>query len=332
MSVKALRKIQMGDETTAGTAVAATVIWRGQGVLKDDNVPVFPEEDIGYLMPTNRNYFPKDGATLEMEETPATFEQLTYILSSSIENVHTATADGTGSGYIYQYDFPITAANSAPLTYTIEMGDDQRSDEMQYAFVQEFTLSGAGGEAVNVSATWVGRAATDCDFTGSLSPIAVEEILFSKGKLYLDATGGTIGTTQKTSTWLGFELNVPSNWMPVYTADGAVTFTFLKYTGGNPVTGTLILEHDATGEAEVNFAKAGTVRLLRMEWLGTALTTAGTSWTYNTLQASFAIQYTDVPELSDQDGNDVIELPWRQVYSDSQPGQIVVINENATVG
>ena len=80
------------------------------------------------------------------------------------------------------------------------------------------------------------------------------------------------------------------------------------------------------------FAKAGTVRLLRMEWLGTALTTAGTSWTYNTLQASFAIQYTDVPEISDQDGNDVIELPWRQVYSDSQPGQIVVINENATVG
>jgi len=331
MSVKALRRIQCGHETTAGTAVAAVVIWRGLGVLEDGQVREFPEEDIGYLMPSTRSYVPKEGASLAMEEVPATFEQLPYILSSSIENVHTATADGAGSGYIYQYDFPITAANAAPLTWTIEMGDDQRVDEMEYAFVEEFTLKGAAGEAVTVAATWQGRQATDAEFTGSLTPIAVEEVLFSKGALWLDATGGTIGTTTKTQTWLGFEMTVPSGWMPVYTADGNLYFTFLKYTGNNPVTGTLLLEHDTTGEAELGFARAGTVRLLQVRFTGAALTTAGTSWTYKTLQAQFAIQYTEVPSLDDQDGNDVIELPWRQVYSDSIPGQIVVINSNSTI-
>ena len=34
--VKALRKIQIGQETTAGTAVVATTIWRGEGVLQDE--------------------------------------------------------------------------------------------------------------------------------------------------------------------------------------------------------------------------------------------------------------------------------------------------------
>ena len=334
MAVRALQRIQLGDETSPGVSTAAAVIWRGVGVLKNESMPTFPEENVGYLLPTTRNYIPKKGATLSMDEVPATFEQLPYILSSSIENVHTATADGAGSGFYYQYDFPWTAANAAPLTYTIEMGDDQRVDEMEYAFVEEFTLKGAAGEAVMVGATWRGRQATDAEFTGALSPITVEEILFSKGALWIDTTAASIGVTAKTQTWLGFEMTVPSNWQAVYTADGNIVFTFLKYTGANPVTGTITLEHDTVGEAEITAAKAGTVRYIQVRFTGgTALTTAGTSWTYKTLQAQFAIQYTDIPEISDQDGNDILVLPWRQVYDATVKGGVItVVNLNTTVG
>ena len=47
--VKALRKVQLGLESTKGTAVAATALWRGTGTIEDKREVVFPDEDIGYL-------------------------------------------------------------------------------------------------------------------------------------------------------------------------------------------------------------------------------------------------------------------------------------------
>ena len=47
--IKRLRKLQFGKETTAGTPVPATTIWRGTGTLEDKREPYFPDEDIATL-------------------------------------------------------------------------------------------------------------------------------------------------------------------------------------------------------------------------------------------------------------------------------------------
>ena len=329
--VKALRKIQLGKETTMGTAVPATTIWRGLGVLKDDREIVQPDEDIGLLVKGDRLYIPRLGATLAMDEIEATFEQLPYVLAASIEKTVTGVADGAGSGKIYQFDQATTVAN-AVQTFTIEMGDDQRVDEMEYAYVEKFTLSGAKGEALKVSADWRGRQATDTDFTGALSVPTVEEILFSKGKLYIDPT--TIGTTQKTATWLGFSLEAPGGWKAVYTADGNLYFTQIVYKGhkGEPITGEITLEHDSTAEAEITAARAGTLRLMRMLFTGSALATAGT-YTYKTLKIDMAIKYSEVPELTDEDEDDIVTLPFEVVYNSTAAlgAQFLVVNQLASL-
>ena len=98
-----------------------------------------------------------------MDDTPATFEQLVYVLSGSISKVTTGVTDTAGSGKIWTYTVASTAAPTVQ-TYTIEMGDDQRVDEMEYAYVENFTLSGAKGEAVMLAAEWRGRQATDTGF------------------------------------------------------------------------------------------------------------------------------------------------------------------------
>ena len=36
MGIKALRKIQLGKEAVAGTALAADILWRGLGTIQDD--------------------------------------------------------------------------------------------------------------------------------------------------------------------------------------------------------------------------------------------------------------------------------------------------------
>jgi hypothetical protein len=329
--IKALRKIQLGKETTAGTAVAATTIWRGEGVLTDERTMEFPAEDVGLYAPTDRMYIPKIGATLSMDDTPATFEQLVYVLSGCISKVTSGTADGAGSGKIWTYNVASTAAPSQQL-FTIEMGDDNRVDEMEYAYVEKFSLKGAKGEAVMMAADWRGRQATDAEFTGALAIPTVEEILFSKGKLYIDPT--TIGTTQKTATWLGFSLEIPGGWKAVWTGDGNLYFTQTVYKGtrDEEMTGELTLEHDASAEAEITAARAGTLRLVRLLFNGTALTTAAT-YTYKTLKIDMAIKYTEIPAIEDQEEDDIVTLPFKVVYNSTAAllAQIVVVNQLAAL-
>ncbi len=332
MGVKVLRRIQIGIETTAGTPVAATKIWQGEGLATDAQERQFPVQGDGYLFKTSRSYLSKEGGKVSLDETPVTTEQLPYLLAAGVENVTTPADDGSGSGKIYQYDFPTTTPNAAPAALTIEGGDDQDVGEIEYCTLEKLTLKYAAGEEMpwSMSADLFGRQWTDTSFT-SLSPATVHEI--NTAKLYLDNSGGTIGATQKTSTFLGLEVEIPSNWKPVPTGDGALTFTFVKYVGhkDNPIKGKLRLEHDATGDAEVAAARAGTVRLLRVVGEGAALTTAGTDYSKHTVIFSAAIQYDEVPELDDEDGNDVVELPFHVIYSDSITAQIIVVNEAAAL-
>ena len=71
---KALRVLQLGQETTAGTVAAATTVWRGMGTIQDNRETVFVEENIGFLSPVDRTHVSKHEAALSMDAVPATFE------------------------------------------------------------------------------------------------------------------------------------------------------------------------------------------------------------------------------------------------------------------
>ena len=177
MGQKWASKIQLGRETTAGTAVAATAIWRGAGgAIQDDRAVEMVEELIGIAMPTNRSYIGQLGASLSMAETPATFEQIVHILEAGIKSVGSGASDGVGSGKVYSYPVGMSSANSIK-TYTIETGDNQQAEEMEFAFVESFTLSGERGQPVMLSADWIGRQVSATSFTGALAVPTVEDII-----------------------------------------------------------------------------------------------------------------------------------------------------------
>jgi len=331
MGVKALRRIQFAYETTTGTAEATTEIWRGTGVLNDERAIVFPEEDVGSYMPRNRSYIPQLAGTVTLDDTPATFEQLPVMFSIGIENVNTGTVDS--SGYAYTYDIIDTVAGTKQ-TLCIEAGDDQRQDSLAYVYAEEITLSGAKGEAVMMGGTLRGQQVVDTSFTAAPSLVDVEEILFQKGKLYIDTT--TVGTTQKTNTWHAFDLTIPTGWKALHTADGNLYFSTTVFRGyrENEITGSITLEHDASAETEITAARNETVRLMRMEFLGSELTT-GDTYTYKTFRVDMAVRYTAVPSLEDEDGDDIVTLPFKAVYDDSAPvlgAQFLVVNELQTLG
>ena len=330
MGRRALRKIQIGLETTAGTEANATEIWRGLGVI-DDQTPVeFAEEDVGLLPRTDRSYIPYVLGALRFEDVAATYEQLPYILACGVENVQTGSADGTGSGKVYQYDFPTTQENSI-CTATLEAGDNQQEEQFTYGFVEAFQIHGAAQEAVMMNADWKGRQVAPGTFTAALTLDSVEEILFQKGTLYIDTSGGTWGGTQKTQTMIAFDFSMNTGWRPQFTGDGNLYFTFKKNVGPEATLG-VTFEHDATAVAIKAAYLAETEQLVRVQVQGSALTTAA-GYTYKTLIIDLAGKWESVSPLEDTDGNDTRSAVLRGRYNvtASDYGKIIVVNEVAAL-
>lgn len=323
--IKKLRKVQLGKETTAGTSVAATAIMRVQGAtIEDASEYKFPEEDVGLLVNTDRNYLPFTMAKIAWPDNPATFEQLPYIFEAGIKKVTTGVTDTGGSGKVYKYTFPTTAPNTIQ-TFTIEGGDNIQEEEVEFAFVQGFKLSGSPKEVINFSADWVGRQITLSTFTTPLSIPTVEEILFQKTKLYID-NAGSIGSTLVSSTLLGFTLDIDTGLREVFTGDGNLYFDRTKNVGP---TGTLevTFEHNASALAEKAAWRAKTTRAIRLRVEGSALTTAGT-YANKTLVIDVCGRWEKFDKLDEQDGNDIVTGTLQIGYSSVQAlwGSITVVN------
>jgi hypothetical protein len=334
--IKAFRKIQLGREATAGTSVAATSIWRGEGTYEDQRKQPHVTEDIGIIGATSRVYLARLMAQIQFADTPLTFEGLPYILDGGIKTV-AGVQDGTGSDYIYTYAFPTTSANTIK-TYTIEVGDNAQEEEAEYCFVSEFNLKGEGGsdtDAATMSATWVGRQLTTSTYTGALSVATVEEAIFPKAKLYVETIGGTFGTTQLSNTFLGFDYKVKTGWHPRFVGDGNASpyFDSVQFLGDLEVTCDVRFEYDSSALAEIVKWRARTPMKMEIELAGGSVTTAGTSYSTKKIRLQMVGTWDKFTGLDDLDGGDTVTGTFRQHYhaTPASQGNIIVVNENTAI-
>lgn len=311
MGNKALRKLQFGREVTPGTKVAATALWRGTGSLDDQRETVFPPEDIGNLAGTDRTYVPKLAGALALESTPATFEQLPYIFNMGIKALTTGVDDGVGDGVVYAFPLHTTTLNT-PQSFTVQGGDDQQAEVMEYALATDFTLEGGAAAALMMSANLFGRQIAPQAFTGGLTPPEVEEILFGSGKLFIDAEGGTIGTTQKSNTLLKMSAKVKTGLTPRF---GLESLYFAAHRWQAPeVLLDLTFYHDASAVAEKAAKDAQTPRLIRLEFLGSTLGVAG-SFTNKTLRIDLAGKWEKFTKLDEDGGDDIVTGTFRARFN-----------------
>ena len=304
-SGKKTRRIQGAVEVTPGTPVTtSTWMWRGEGTPEDTRVVTRVAEDIGIIVPTNRTYTAKLAMQFDFDKTPATFEQLPYIGAAGIKNVTTGAADGAGTSKIYAYTFPTAATKNTISTYTLKGGDAASAEVAEYCFVSEFELSGGGGEAMMVSAKWLGRQlAAGASFT-AVSAAAVDEILFGANSLYIDASGGTLGATIKSSTISSFSLKCKTGWVPIWLGDG-LYFTLADF-GDPEVTLDITFLHDAISVAGKAAWRAETGQLIRLKIIGPAVGTPGTTYTYKTLQLDVAGKWSKFAKVGEKDGIDIM--------------------------
>lgn len=401
--IKSLRRIQWGKETTSGSTVNATALWRGTGTLKNDQMTENPVEDIGVVMTTDRVYVPFQGGTLTLEATPATFEQLPYLCEMGIKAVATGSSDTGGTGFVYTYPLPTTAKNSIN-TYSIEAGDDNQVEFSSYAFAESIKLSAKVNAAIEMSAVIKTRAVAPVSYTaatisltataiadsanglgvfrsttsrvkvtgaataannttfavsaGSTASLTitggstesagstitveqffqnvsiptVEEMLFNKAKLYIDSTSTSIGTTQKSQTFLGFEYDLTTGWKGQPVGDGRLDFSFAKVTRPS---GTLkvTFEHDGSASTEKAAYRNKTTRMVRILVQGSSLTTAGATYSVKTLIIDCYGKWIDFSALEDDNGNDTCTGTLLFGYDPAMAtaGQILIVNQSTAL-
>ena len=331
MGARPLSKVQIGQETTPGTEVnASTVLRIPFATIEDMGEVQIIEEDVGIIGGTDRSILPYKWGQLEIPQHPATFEQLPYYLTSLVK-LTSGTQDGTGSDYIYQYDVPYNAAGTYQ-TFTVEAGDDQQEEQMLHAFFQRFELSGEGEGPVQIQGTMVGKAVSTGSFTAGVSIPTVEDILFSKGALYLDAASGAYGTTQVSNTLLGFTITVEQILLVKQSADGAQTWDII-YRGPIGISGNLTYVHNASAVSEKSAWRNQTPRLLRLLFEGNAVATPGTAYSKKTLIVDLPIKYTKFNALEDSDGLTTVACDFVSKYNATvgDRGKFIVVNELSTL-
>ena len=328
MGAKILRKLQLGQEVTAGTKVVATTVWGGPAdTIEDTRKVEFVKQDIGRLSPGMRSYTPFIGAQYEMPETECTFQQICHIMQGAFGTT-SAGADGSGTDKIRVWSFP-TGSAITPKTYSLEAGDDQQAYVMEYAFVDKFKLSGKLLEAVKMSATWTGRQRTKQAFTAALAvPTNLNVCMLGKGQLYIDLT--TIGTTQISSTLMGFELDVDPGTIAQFAADGNLYFSSLRQVTPT-ATMKITFVYNASAVAEADAWAAETKRLIRLNFSGPGLGTPGTTYSTQTLRIDCAAKWSDIAKLGEDNGNDIMTGTLQIVDDGTTFLTITVVNEDTTI-
>lgn len=300
-------KLQLGGESSSGTAVAADFIWRGPfGDVQDGRTRNISAEQVGLLVPAERSYDSRLTAMLTMPETELTYEQFPHILEAALGTV---TPSGSGP-YVYAYSFPTGTTPNTLKTYTIEAGNavvtgDVR--EVPYCFVESFTISGTTGEAWKMSANWRGQRVVSSSFTSALSLAAVEEAIFSNTSVYIDASGGTIGNTQVAGVLVAASFDVTTGVIPVFTGDGVLYYTAHKFTRPT-VNFTLTLELHSGGNvrAERTQYENNAVRLIRLGCPGTS---------DRDMQIDFVAKYDEVGGYENTEEDTTVQLQGHVVYS-----------------
>jgi hypothetical protein len=328
---RSLRKIQIGRESTAGTNVAATYIFRGVGTLKDDIKIDRVSQDIGIVGGTDEVNNSMKGGTLSVSQTPAAFETFLHILEASVKTV-SGVADGAGTDFIYTYALPTTSGNTTKF-YSIEGGDDTGAEEMSYCFVKDWTLSGNGRTAYQLQANWQGREVTTTTFTGALSLPVVNYMNFGMSKFYLDAIGGTYGTTIKASTLRGINIKYASGIEAKDTADGRLDFSFAQGTD-YVLTGTCEFEHDSVALANKVDWRAMTARKIQLKIEGsTAFATPGTAYSVPTAIFNLPIRWSNFEKIGEANGNDIVSGSFISAYNTTvgAAGSVIVAVELETI-
>ena len=326
-----LSYLQLGKETTKGTAVAATFRLSPDldSAYSIDWMKTYHEgRATGYRNPVS--YATQQGQIVAIsyrtpDDTGIAFDELPYFL-----HFPQGGTAGTGSTAVtWGWAWGGTATGTA-LAYTIEFGDDTQEFEAEYCQVRHINIRGSREGMTTLSADIFGRQSTKSTKTtlATVDDVRIPGYLWTLS--HATAASGLAAASVIPNFLREWEADWDTGLVPHFYNDG--TAVFGQSVESAPVTGTVRLVVDSNSTAITQYydkGAAGTVDFARLKATGPVIA-GGTA--YSAL-FEFGLEYTNVQPLgSEIDGVNTYEIEAR-IVSDATWGQAigstVVCNQTA---
>jgi hypothetical protein len=299
--------VQVGAETTEGTAVAAS--------------KKLPSLSIGPAVETNINAFRPLGNKFntihaqgkEWSSAPITaqptYSELQYLLASLLSYAAPAQQSETTA---YKWTHTIAGTSEDTIkAFTVERGSAVQAEKIPGFVCTDLTITG-DRDKIDVSGNGLGRLMST-GITLTSSPTSIEQIpiLPKEVSVYLDTSSGGLGGT-KLSRVLQWSVALGNRRGPLWVVDSAQTSYVASVELPVSAQVKLLVEADSTGMGLFTPMRDGTFRYLRIE--AESDQDAGESIPYS-LTADFAVQMAGKPsEFKDQDGVYALEYTFDVTY------------------
>lgn len=274
MPERVLTRYQYGPETTRGTTVAATRLLGAdpKAVPNDRNwsqVRYGAGRRGGAQQKRNDTLLVKDSLNF----SNLYFQALPMLLQCSIDGTITPSEQTVSQQDYLWTALPLWNAPNTPSTISLQVGDDVAAWVMEYLMFDRLKFSWGvpqDGEASPVAceASYFARQLTSQVFTPSLSLPANLQMLNGKlCRMWIDSTWANAGTTEITNTLRGGELEILTGNHPKFFGSGQKYFD--SYGEGDVIAmASLILEGNASALSMYNDFRAGTPKVMRLEFQG----------------------------------------------------------------
>ncbi len=297
-----LEQVQIGKEVTWGTAVTPTA---KLGLIESCEItPEVEGESLpdirgslagGYVQTLN-----KHSGSGSVQGT-ASYEDLQYWLESLFGIV---TPSGAGP-YVYAGVAPLTTVPTRRML-TVVKGQSGSVYKMAGGLVDELTISGESNAPWKFDAKLLGKVVSS-GALAVLSDRTQSPIHANHTSLYIDAVGGTIGTTLINSAFFSFELALKANisLVPGVGSLNPVAYVDRAYTGSLKLS----LEVDTTTAAYL-------ASILGSSLLQQQVRIKATTGVSQIAQLDFAGGHLSAPAIfTDTDGVVSIDLEMERVYN-----------------
>lgn len=315
--------VQLGVETTPGTAVAANKFL--PSIMVQSGLDGAFTEQRGSGNKFAINQIPgKEWASGAISGNP-TYDELTYLLASILNFSTPTTVDTSGK----TWTLGITSTSEDTVkTYTVEQGSSNRAQKFAGGQVTELTISGTR-DAITLSGSMIGKAFTD-GITLTVTPTAIAQIpiLPKHIDIYMDDTSAALGGVKMTRA-LSWEISLKNRFAPLWVVDSAQSSYVASIEQAIDATFKAKFEADAQGMGLLTTARTGAKKFVRVKATSDQL--AGSSTAFFSLLWDMCCEVKTFPKtISDQDGVYAVEWEMAMVHDTTWTKALTVALTNKT--
>jgi hypothetical protein len=303
------RQVQVGVETTPGTAVAANKSLPSISLVITRTLETKEYRSQGFKPVTARQII-KDYGSATMTG-PLNYTEIVYSLNTLVTGVISTPATGVLSR---DHTFtPAATGADAFKTLTIEEGDSTAATKMAHSLFTEFGMT-TNLETAEVSGALVGRAPSTATLTASPTAIDLLPVNIREIDLYLDTTFAGLGTTKVTDA-LSAAFQVTNKQALKWVLNTAETSFKDTVETAPTLTFSWETEHNAQSRAFYDLISTNPTRYLRLKVTGPIIEGA---ITYK-FQLDVGCQ-VNATEQTDVDGTWGYRYDCIPIYTSTFPG------------